>query len=353
MRIHGLDITDKMIFSSERKKLLKEFEALPYQRVNDSPTVKHYTDWSQFETAELTLSSDGVSVTLSDVKEAESVCSEFPHDTKLVPLVEALALRKVSHHSGTGRIELNAKGRALVPANLKVYVRDSAEITIKSNSRDGSLSAFLIEVEVPKDVTAKINLIADSDTTSLVFGRLRIVNNGNIELNLVSSTAKAGRLETEVRLGERASSKFLIRSLGKAGSIDNVINVYHNGPESVSEGTMKGSAFENAQVVIRGVASILENAHDSSTSIIGRSYVQGQEAKTIVVPMLEVKTGRVRMAKHSASAMKVPEDLLFYLQSRGFSKREANAIIVRGFLENPDDSEEIKGFIDGILNDVL
>ncbi|MGC9106498.1 MAG: SufD family Fe-S cluster assembly protein, partial [Thermoprotei archaeon] len=276
-----------------------------------------------------------------------------PHDTKLVPLVEALSVKRKAVHSGDGRVEIEVKDGSLVPLNLEVELTDSSQLTLRANSRSGSLSAFLVSVRVPKGVTAKVNVIIDSDSSSLVYARLRIDNEGELNLNLVSSAAKAARIEADVHLMERASSKFLARSIGIEGTVDNVVNVYHEGPESVSDGTLKGAAFGNAQVVVRGLASILEKAYDSSTSIIGRSYVQGSGARTIVVPMLEVKTGRVKMAKHSASAMKVPEDLLFYLQSRGFDRREANAIILRGFMESPDDTDEVTAFIESLLGKVL
>lgn len=48
--------------------------------------------------------------------------------------------------------------------------------------------------------------------------------------------------------------------------------------------------------------------------------------------MLEVKTGRVVMAKHSASITRIDENQIFYLQSRGFNKKEAEGLIIRDLL---------------------
>lgn len=53
-----------------------------------------------------------------------------------------------------------------------------------------------------------------------------------------------------------------------------------------------------------------------------------------VVPMLEVKTGRVVMAKHSAAVSKINEDMIFYLKSRGLTQKEAEGMIIRGFIED-------------------
>lgn len=112
---------------------------------------------------------------------------------------------------------------------------------------------------------------------------------------------------------------------------------------------MKAISNDQAFTVVRGVATIDETAINSSTSIIGRSLVLGKDAKAVVSPMLEVKTGRVVMAKHSAAVSRIDENQIFYLQTRGLSKREAEGIIIRGFIIEEQDPETLKDRIEEIL----
>ncbi len=353
MKIENLDSYIQSLENpEERKKKLTLSASLPYQKINDSPTIKHYTDWARFEEAELYLGQGKVSGNLN-VVEVNDTDSGIPYDSKLVPLIEATAVKGIAEVSGEKGLVVEANGKKLVPINLKLDVKDDSSLTLLFKASEGAMIGFLINMEVPRGVKARVDLILDSDPNSLAYGRYKVVNSGSLELRVVTTTAKAGRVQGEVRLKEDAVNTFLVRSLGYDGSMDNVIDVIHEGPRSVSEGTLKAVSFNNAMISIRGVASILEAAYDSSTSIIGKSFVQGPNARAVVTPMLEVKTGRVKTAKHSASAMKVPEDLLFYLESRGLDKKEANALIVRGFLEDERDNPEIRRVISSVLDRVL
>lgn len=353
MRIENLEgYIDSLPNPDERRKKLSLFESLPYQRINDSPTIKHYTDWSKFDEAELSLGQGRMTGDLK-VVEVQETDSGIPYDSKLVPLIEAVAIKGTAEIDGNRRLSIEAHGKKLVPVNVKINVKDDSILTLTFKATEAAMVGFLINFTVPRGIRARVDLIVESDPSSLVYGRYRIEDEGSLELRVVTTTAKAGRVQGEVDLKEGATNTFLVRSLGYEGSMDNVIDVIHQGPKSVSDGTLKAVSFNDAMISIRGVATISETAYDSATSIIGRSFVQGNNAKAVVTPMLEVKTGRVKTAKHSASAMKVPEDLLFYLESRGFDKKESNALIVRGFMEDEGDSDEIKRVISSVLDKVL
>ncbi|MEM4076905.1 MAG: SufD family Fe-S cluster assembly protein, partial [Metallosphaera sp.] len=138
--------------------------------------------------------------------------------------------------------------------------------------------------------------------------------------------------------------------LGVESNRVNVLaNVNHVGKKSVSNGSLKAVASESSFTIIRGDAVIGENAFDSSTTIVGKALIIGAEAKAVVAPMLEVKTGKIVTAKHSASASKVSEDLIFYLENRGLDKRTAEGLIIRGFLTDDNDNELIRTLIEDAL----
>lgn len=56
------------------------------------------------------------------------------------------------------------------------------------------------------------------------------------------------------------------------------------------------------------------------------------EGRILAVPELEAKYPNVDLS-HEAAIGKIAEEEIFYLQSRGMSKDEATAAIIRGFLE--------------------
>ncbi|MEW9492651.1 MAG: SufD family Fe-S cluster assembly protein, partial [Candidatus Aramenus sulfurataquae] len=152
-------------------------------------------------------------------------------------------------------------------------------------------------------------------------------------------------------LQANSSASFNAKALGtRDNNIDVVTDVIHEGARSVSNGVMKSIAANNSLSVIRGDARIEENALDSSTSIIGRALMLGRDAKAVVAPMLEVRTGRVVTAKHSASISRVNEDLLFYLQNRGFDRKTAEGLLIRGFLSDENDLSVVKDIVERIVS---
>ena len=72
---------------------------------------------------------------------------------------------------------------------------------------------------------------------------------------------------------------------------------------------------------------------DSSNSFLsGRSILLDKGAKSDAIPGLEILTNDVK-ATHSASVAQIDEEQIFYLGSRCLNRREAERIIVEGFLE--------------------
>ena len=57
-----------------------------------------------------------------------------------------------------------------------------------------------------------------------------------------------------------------------------------------------------------------------------------EHAKADAIPNLEIENNEVRCG-HAASVGPVDEEALFYLQSRGISRREAERLIVFGFFQ--------------------
>jgi Fe-S cluster assembly protein SufD len=57
-----------------------------------------------------------------------------------------------------------------------------------------------------------------------------------------------------------------------------------------------------------------------------------QKARADSIPGLEILTDDVRCT-HGATVGKIDQDLVFYLQSRGLPKKEAEKLIVGGFFD--------------------
>lgn len=122
--------------------------------------------------------------------------------------------------------------------------------------------------------------------------------------------------------------RFLLR--GK----DNVnIEVYivHKAPHTTAQTMLKGVAFDYAQLRFFGRIIIDPGCPDTQSFLEERILLMSNTAKAEAVPELEILSDDVKCS-HAASISRVPEEHLFYLQSRGIKPELAEQLVIDGFL---------------------
>jgi ABC-type transport system involved in Fe-S cluster assembly, permease component len=353
----------------EREELFRKYLAMPYQVVNDSPTIKHYTEWSNFEKLNLNLRErkSSINTPIAEGYETYQVVNNVllrgevrdgikcgivrPEDHKLAALVLSSS-RVISIRSGGKFFIYNSCEEGLfcpMAVEVKVPEGETADVVYYSRSIGRAMTGGVISLEVPKGSSLSFSMIGDGrNSFDYTFAKGRV--EGEISSSLFSAGYSTGHMEYRVELEEEAIAKFSAKALGlDNNNVSLLANVNHAGKRSSSNGILKAVASGSSYTVIRGDAVIGENALDASTTIIGKALIVGEEAKAVVAPMLEVKTGKIITAKHSASASKVNDDLIFYLQSRGFDRRSAEGLIIRGFLTDEGDNELIRKLVEAAI----
>ncbi|NON63433.1 SufD family Fe-S cluster assembly protein, partial [Acidianus sp. RZ1] len=274
-----------------------------------------------------------------------------PEEHKLVALTLALSSKIRLDRSGKFFIHHYNDQNIFSPLNIEVEVSEgnSMDIVYYSESFEKSMNSAVLSATVDKDSSLNLFLVNQgSSSYNFVFSKTII--KGSVNVYIISTGFKESHVEYHSHLDEGAQAYFSSRALGvRDNKIDIKTNVYHEGKKSVSNGFMKAVGAENSFVVIRGDARIDENAVDSSTSIIGRAIMLGNDSEAAVSPMLEVRTGKVITAKHSAAISRVPDDYIFYLMNRGFDRKSAEGLIIRGFLEDEGDNDLVRNMIEDII----
>ncbi|QXJ36035.1 SufD family Fe-S cluster assembly protein [Saccharolobus shibatae] len=357
----------------EREKAFSLYLSKPYQLIHDSPTIKHYTEWDLYDSLNLSdisrqqlkyseteniieIIDDTITIPKNNIQVDDllndNVISSDEH--KLVSLAYSLSRRITISNEGEYHVRhVVNKNKYLSPSHLIINVPKDKQIKViyeVLNLGEGSLITPIISVDIEDDSTLDFQFVNFSSDNSLLFSYIKANIKGTMHSSIFVNGNKMGHVQFNTRLEEGSVSEFSSRAFGThSNKIDVVNNVIHLGQRSVSNGFMKAISNDQAFTVVRGIATIDETAINSSTSIIGRSLVLGKDAKAVVSPMLEVKTGRVVMAKHSAAVSRIDENQIFYLQTRGLSKREAEGIIIRGFIIEEQDPETLKDRIEEIL----
>ena len=107
--------------------------------------------------------------------------------------------------------------------------------------------------------------------------------------------------------------------------------VVNQGLSSKGDILQHGVLLDRSHIVFNGVGFIVKGATDSNAYQSSRMLTLSSEAKADANPMLLIDENDV-MAGHGASLGRIDEEQLYYLQSRGLTRKESSRLLVHGFL---------------------
>jgi Fe-S cluster assembly protein SufD len=108
--------------------------------------------------------------------------------------------------------------------------------------------------------------------------------------------------------------------------------IIHKAGHTSAKTTLKGVAKDNSSIRFFGRIKIEENCPGIQSFLEERVLLLSDKAKAEAIPELEILSDDVKCS-HAASVSRIPEEHVFYLQSRGISPQDAEDLIVEGFLD--------------------
>jgi Fe-S cluster assembly protein SufD len=106
----------------------------------------------------------------------------------------------------------------------------------------------------------------------------------------------------------------------------------HAAPDTTSDLYFKGVLDDKARSVWRGVIRVDKGAQKTDAYQENRNLLLTPQAHADSIPGLEIEANDVRCT-HGATIGQIDKLQLFYLTSRGLSRKEAEQLIVRGFFQ--------------------
>ncbi len=355
---------------------------LPYQRVKDSPTVKYYTNWNLFDErinigqAYITeplpkpLSELNIHATMG----AGETVVFSRHDVLLAGIMKA---KDLPPYASLKPFKLLRRTESKITAlhaerwNSGVYVNFPPSTIIRDPVVVASLSGegyigHHVMVEVGRGAEARLVLLDYSgrwEGLKTLVAEIRLEEAAKLELIRIvihgpgspvySHTVAhlAGGAELEVKAlalggamthlrddyalaGELGKVHTAVSLISLPGTrLDTITNAAHLAPRTSSRITVRGAVMGDGYLVHRGVARVVGEARWSATSIDSYINVFSDRGSGYAVPMLEIQTGDVEEARHSAAVASLSDDQLFYLQSRGLTRQDVEALLARSILE--------------------
>lgn len=133
--------------------------------------------------------------------------------------------------------------------------------------------------------------------------------------------------------GKKAKGEILSLSLSsKAQNQDTGGKVFHMSNETGSRIISKSIVKNNGKSTFRGFIKIAKGAKNCKSKMICNSLLLDKNSHSISLPLLDVCEMSSK-ASHEATISAIENNQLFYLQTRGISKKDAERLIVNGFLE--------------------
>ena len=255
-----------------------------------------------------------------------------------------------------GKIVLKKEFEEIGFENLVIYIGENAKVNLLvdvSNNKKGfgtdfvkiildnnSFANILYSKDMSKEyyLHSKIESIAFKDSnlviTSADFGGKLIVSD-----TITNMVGKGSNTKTNNLFYGRRQERFDI----KGASIHKEANTY-------SLLTEKG-VLEDSEAITRGLVKIESPAFDSNGYQKSDILMLDEKARAVSIPDLLIHNNEVACS-HGSTISDLEEDKVFYLQSRGLSKKEAQRQLIEGFFYPVIDTLEVEEFKDFLLKKI-
>ncbi|MCW2973238.1 MAG: sufB [Thermoleophilia bacterium] len=225
--------------------------------------------------------------------------------------------------------------RTLIIVDEGAYVHYVEGCTAPIYTTD-SLHSAVVEIIVKKGGRARYTTIQNwsNNVYNLVTKRAVAEEDATMEWvdgNLGSKTTM--KYPAVILKGERAHGEVLsIAFAGKGQHQDAGAKITHAAPNTTSVITSKSISKDGGRAGYRGQLLVQPGATNAKSQVVCDALIIDAQSASDTFPYIRIDGDDVEIG-HEASVTRVNEEQLFYLQTRGLSEEQANAMIVAGFVE--------------------
>jgi Fe-S cluster assembly protein SufD len=154
----------------------------------------------------------------------------------------------------------------------------------------------------------------------------------NVDTLVVNLGASVARVDLAASLegpGARSDMLGLYFAQGKQ-HFDHNTRQDHKVPHATSDLLYKGALYDSTRAIFRGIIKVFPKAQRTDAYQTNRNLLLSDKAEATSLPNLEIEADDVRCS-HAATVGHLDKEELFYIMSRGISRREAERLVVFGF----------------------
>jgi Fe-S cluster assembly protein SufD len=232
---------------------------------------------------------------------------------------------------------LDSDGAAVFPHTL-IVVGEDADVTFIDRFASPDVSRALSDavVEIYAGPASRVRYVSiqewGSGVTHLGIQRTRVGRDADFRSLAVGFGASLARAEAESVLAEPGGFSEMLGVFFADGTqhFDHRSEQDHQAPNCASDLLYKGALRDRSKGVYSGWVHVRRGAQKTDAMQTSRDILLSEGAFGRSIPNLEIEANDVRCG-HAASVGPVDEETLFYLESRGIPRKEAERLIVFGF----------------------
>ena len=203
------------------------------------------------------------------------------------------------------------------------------------------------KLELDKDTTINI----ESDNVKLY---LVTKNNIKVDFNILNSITIYDITEESITVNINIYNKAKLDFYNMTVTdkkITNKVNVYHQNKETISNVICHGISYGKGDLKFSVNGYIKKGMIDSICNQSNR-IINLDEGKSLIEPNLFIEEFD-SVANHSAYTGPFDNKLLFYLETKGISKKEAFNLLLNGFMKMVELPKDYESILDNILDKVM
>ncbi len=262
----------------------------------------------------------------------ESACKNIISPRNIIILKQSSSAQVLESH-----ISFNDNVSYFVNAAMDIYLAENSSLKYYKFQREGKDAYHIGHTRVLQE--------ADSS-----FENLTVTTFGKLTRNSLDITLNGSGISSTLN-GLYAINNDVV--------VDNHTSIDHRFPQCTSRQLYKGLLADKAHGVFNGKVTVRSEAQQTNSYQLNKNLLLGEDCRMDTKPQLEIDADDVKCS-HGATIGQLNEEEIFYLQTRGIAKREAIAILARGFVgemfnfvEDPVILKKLQYLIEPVLSKVV
>lgn len=224
-------------------------------------------------------------------------------------------------------------------SHLRILVRvgEGASVSVieQHEGSEPSLNTCFAEYDVAEKASLEHYRFALQTAAALSAGgsHFQLHDNSRLNSTIVGFGSDLARVDVDViHAGEHAFAKLnAIYLLDGKELFDLHSTIEHAKPNGTTEENVRGIVADRSRAVFNGRIHIHRDAQKTLAELNNRNLLMSNKAEINTKPELEIYADDVRCA-HGATVAEIDKKALYYMQSRGLSRAQAQLMLNFGFI---------------------